>query len=90
MKNIICFQRMKFLHSCIAGVKYREVFPRVCLEHLNSKNKFKTKDRGSAKSAGPVAIATFATIVNPALRWQKLENWRSLGQNFSVFGHLFF
>jgi len=31
------------------------------------KNKFSTKDRGSSKSVGPVAIATFAIIVNPAL-----------------------
>jgi len=29
--------------------------------------RFITKDRGTPKSAGPVAIATFATIVNPAL-----------------------
>jgi len=31
------------------------------------KNKFNTKNRGAPKSAGPVAIATFSTIVNPAL-----------------------
>jgi len=31
------------------------------------KNKFHTKNRGAPKNAGPVAIATFATIVNPAL-----------------------
>jgi len=31
------------------------------------KNKFHTKDRGVPKSAGLVAVATFATIVNPAL-----------------------
>jgi len=31
------------------------------------KNKFNTKDRGAPKSAGPVAIATFATFVNLAL-----------------------
>ena len=30
--------------------------------------KFNTKDRGAPKSAGPVAIATFATTVNPVLR----------------------
>ena len=30
------------------------------------KNKFHTKNRGAPKSVGPVAIATFATIVNPA------------------------
>ena len=29
--------------------------------------KYYTEDRGAPKSAGPVAIATFATIVNPAL-----------------------
>jgi len=29
--------------------------------------KFNTKDRGALKSTGPVAIVTFATIVNPAL-----------------------
>jgi len=34
---------------------------------FNIKNKFNTKDRGTPKSAGPVAVATFATIVNPAL-----------------------
>jgi len=34
-------------------------------------NCFSTKDRGVPDSAGPVAIAIFATIVNPALpRWQ--------------------
>jgi len=31
------------------------------------KNKFHTKNRGAPKSVGTVAIATFATIVNPAL-----------------------
>jgi len=31
------------------------------------KNKFHTKDRRVLISAGPVAIVTFATIVNPAL-----------------------
>jgi len=30
-------------------------------------NKFNTKDSRAPKSAGPVAIATLATIVNPAL-----------------------
>jgi len=44
----------------------------VCLGHLNFnihpfKENFNTRDRGAPKSAGPVAIATFATIVNPAL-----------------------
>jgi len=29
------------------------------------KNKSHTKNRGAPESAGPVAIATFATIVNP-------------------------
>jgi len=40
------------------------------LQHLPLhiiKNKFNTKDRGAPKSARPVAIATFASIVNPAL-----------------------
>jgi len=32
-----------------------------------SKNRFHAKDRGAPKSTGPVAIATFVTIVNPAL-----------------------
>jgi len=32
------------------------------------KNKFNRNDRGASKGAGPAAIATFATIVNPALR----------------------
>ena len=47
---------------------------RVFLGHLNStiplciiKNKFHTKNRGAPKSVGPVAVATFATIVNLAL-----------------------
>jgi len=31
------------------------------------KNEFHTNTRGAPKSAGPVAVATFATIVNPAL-----------------------
>jgi len=31
------------------------------------KKKIITKDRGAPKSAGPVAIATFATIAHPAL-----------------------
>jgi len=30
-------------------------------------NKFIARDRGAPKSLGPVAIATFANIVNPAL-----------------------
>jgi len=30
-------------------------------------NKFNTKDRRGPRSAGPVAIDTFAAIVNPAL-----------------------
>jgi len=30
-------------------------------------NRFITEDRRAPKSAGPVAIATFATVVNPAL-----------------------
>jgi len=34
---------------------------------LHITKKFKTKDRGVPKSAGPVAIATFATTVNQAL-----------------------
>jgi len=33
----------------------------------HNKEKFNTNDCGAPKSAGPVAIATFATIVNPAL-----------------------
>jgi len=41
------------------------------------KNKFNTKDRGAPKSAGPVAIATFATIVNPALTPNRLTSRRS-------------
>jgi len=32
-----------------------------------NKEKFNTKDHVAPKSAGHVAIATFATIVNPAL-----------------------
>jgi len=32
-----------------------------------TKNKFHTENRGVLKSARPAAIATFATIVNPAL-----------------------
>jgi len=31
------------------------------------KSKFNTKGRGAPKSAGPLANASFATIVNPAL-----------------------
>jgi len=34
------------------------------------KNKFHTKDCGAPKSAGPVAIATFATIADQALTVQ--------------------
>jgi len=38
------------------------------------KNAFHTKDRRVPKSAGPVAISAFATIVNPALgKWLWLE-----------------
>jgi len=33
------------------------------------KNNFNVNDRGATKSAAPVAIATFATIVNLALSW---------------------
>jgi len=57
--------------------KIQGPFLRVCFGHLNSninpfivgynKEIFNTKDRGAPKSAGPIAIATFATIVNPAL-----------------------
>jgi len=36
------------------------------------KNKFNTKDRGATKSAEP--IATFATIVNPALACWSSKN----------------
>jgi len=31
------------------------------------KNNFHTKGRGAPKNAGPLVIAIFATIVNPAL-----------------------
>jgi len=32
---LICFQQIKFPYSC---VKYRAAFPRVCFDHVNSKN----------------------------------------------------
>jgi len=37
------------------------------------KNKFNTKDRGVPESAAPVATATFATIVDPALRTMSIH-----------------
>jgi len=41
------------------------------------KSNFNTKDHGAPKSAGPVAIATFATIVNPALVYKIKYLWKS-------------
>jgi len=37
-----------------------------------------TKDRGAPKSAGPVEIATFATIVDPALFGNPCRRGKSL------------
>jgi len=52
---------------CIACVQYRAFFWEFSNVHPWIYNKFHTKGRGAPKSAGPVAIATFATILNPAL-----------------------
>jgi len=54
------------------GINQRDAASSNALQYLtilqfNVITKIITEDRGAPKSAGPVVIATFATIVNPVL-----------------------
>jgi len=43
---------------------------------LRNKEQLQHKGPRGPESAGPVAIATFATIVNPALPWWQSSGWQ--------------
>jgi len=77
LKNLARFLRIKFLYSKCKNIDPISEFASgtsiliptlVCnKEQISRKGPRGPKKRGAPKSAGPIALAAFATIVDPAL-----------------------